>query len=156
MGLGRAALKGALASARRTRWAYGGIGEGGHVRRRPLHLASPRPDQATAAETTCDVTEAGAAWSGPGRWGQPGGRDEAWGRPAWGRRGGTAGWGRPQGRPRSSAGRGRTRRRTRASEQGRQEEVGAAGRRRSELGGAEGGNLLGGARLVPAGINSRH
>jgi len=57
------------------------------VRRRPLHLASPRPDQATAAETTCDVTEAGAAWSGPGRWGQPGGRDEAWGRPAWGQRG---------------------------------------------------------------------
>ena len=126
------------------------------MRRRPLHLASPRPDQATAAETTCDVTEAGAAWSGPGRWGQPGGRDEAWGRPAWGRRGGTAGWGRPQGRPRSSAGRGRTRRRTRASEQGRQEEVGVAGRRRSELGDAEGGNLLGGARLVPAGITSRH
>ena len=84
------------------------------------------------------------------------GDDEAWGRPAWGRRGGTAGWGRPQGQPRSSAGRGRTQRRTRASEQGRQEEVGAAGRRQSELGGAEGGNLLGGARLVPASINSRH
>ena len=43
----------------------------------------------------------------------------------------------------------------RASEQGRQEEVGAAGRRRSKLGG-EGGNLLGVARLVPAGITSRH
>ena len=172
MGLGRAALKGALASARRTRWAYGGIGEGGHVRRRPLHLASPRPDQATAAETTCDVTEAGAAWSGPGRWGQPGGRDEAWGRPAWGRRGvGATGLGttrrdgglgttsRPatvERRRGPTHGWGRTRRRTRASEQGRQEEVGAAGRHRSELGGAEGGNLLVGARLVPAGITSRH
>ena len=132
------------------------------MRRRPLHLASPRPDQATAAETTCDVTEAGAAWSGPGRWGQPGGRDEAWGRPAWGRRGvGATGLGttrrdgglgttsRPatvERRPGTHARPGKNAAVHAGERAGAAEEVGAAGQRRSELGG-EGGNLLEGGSV---------